>query len=348
MNIKIFRLFCAFSMATLFFGVDKAVAQQDAQFSHYMFNSMYLNPGFAGIDGVTRVTGIFRKQWAGYSTTDGNIGYGSPTAAVISFSTPTPFLKKKLGLGAHFLRDLKGPMATTEIQINGSYHVKIRDGKLGLGLRTGILSQALRTDLYNVIDQNDPTYQALLNDNRVNQIKLDLTAGAWYRTNKYYVGLSVGHIPRSKYSFGLDAVSSRINNHMYLTGGYDFRLGPSLVLTPTALIQTDLNEFTYLFGAMATYNDRFWAGLQARQSIASRDASSGGKTLSNDDIILLVGMSMLKNNALRIGYAFDFVTSGVAAKTRTSHEIMLSYFIPAPWDTPKPKVRTPRYRHDEN
>ena len=58
---------------------------------------MYLNPGFAGIDGVSRVTGIFRKQWVGYTTTDGNTGYGAPTSAVITLSTPTPFLKKKLG-----------------------------------------------------------------------------------------------------------------------------------------------------------------------------------------------------------------------------------------------------------
>ena len=348
MNFKTVRLFCFFFfIALLFIGKKNVLAQQDAQFSQYMFNSMYLNPGFAGIDGVSRVTGIFRKQWVGYTTTDGNTGYGAPTSAVITLSTPTPFLKKKLGLGMHFLRDLKGPLATTEFQIDGAYHIKVRDGKLGLGLRTGILSQSIRTDLYNVIDPSDPIYQSLI-DGNVNQMKLDLTVGAWYRTNKLNVGLSVGHLPKSKFSYGLDSLSSRVNNHIYLTGSYDFRLGPSLVLTPTALVQTDLREFTYLFGALATYNDRFWIGLQARQSVASKDASTGGKTLANDDLILLVGMSMLKNNALRIGYAFDFVTSGVDAKTRTSHEIMLSYFIPAPWDSPKPKVRTPRYRHDEN
>jgi type IX secretion system PorP/SprF family membrane protein len=346
LNSKTVNLFFSFMVALMVFTTGKSYAQQDAQFSHYMFNGMYLNPAYAGIDGVARATGIFRKQWLGYNTTDGNQGYGSPSSAVITVSSPTPFFKKNLGVGLHFLRDLKGPLATTEFQLAGSYHFKIRDGKLGVGLRTGILSQSIRTDLYNVIDQNDPIYQNLI-DGKVNQIKLDLTGGVWYQSTKFYAGLSVGHIPRTKYSFGIDSVSSRINNHIYLTGGYNFRVGPSLVITPTALLQTDINEYTYLFGGMATYNDRFWAGIQARQSIASRDANQGGKKLSNDDIILLVGMSMLKNNALRIGYAFDFVTSGVNAKKRTSHEIMLSYFVPAPWDTPKPKVRTPRYRHDE-
>jgi type IX secretion system PorP/SprF family membrane protein len=346
MNIKNVLLICAFVCSLVLFSTKKSFAQQDAQFSQYMFNSMYLNPGFAGIDGVTRITGIARTQWLDWKATDNNNAYGAPKSAVITVSTPLPILDKKVGAGLHFLRDVKGPLASTEIQISGSYHIKIRDGKLGIGLRTGILSQTINAN-YNVIDQNDPIYQAL-QDGRANQIKADLTAGVWYKTNKFYLGVSLGHIPRSKYTFGLDSVSSRINNHLYITGGYDFRLGPSLVVTPSALVQTDLNEFTYLFGAVGTYNDRFWVGLQARQSIAAKDAQSGGKTLANDDVILLVGMSMLKNNALRIGYAFDFVTSGVSAKKRTSHEIMLSYFIPAPWDTPKPKVRTPRYRHDEN
>jgi type IX secretion system PorP/SprF family membrane protein len=346
MNSTSTRLFFIISVVVMLLNTKSAIAQQDAQFSHYMFNGMFLNPGYAGIEGVTKVTGIARTQWAGYQVSDGDNAYGSPKSAVITLSTPLPILDKKVGLGLHFLRDVKGPLAATEFQVSGSYHIKIRDGVLGLGLRSGILSQTINGN-YKVVDQNDPIYQAL-QQGKANQIKIDLTAGAWYKTSKFYVGLSVGHIPRSKYTFGLDSVSSRVSNHVYLTGGYNFRVGPSLVVTPTALIQTDINEWTYLFGPMVTYNDRFWAGIQARQSIASRDAQKGGKTLANDDIIFLVGFSMLKNNALKIGYSFDFVTSGVNAKKRTSHEIMLSYFVPAPWDTPKPKVRTPRYRHEEN
>jgi hypothetical protein len=127
--------------------------------------------------------------------------------------------------------------------------------------------------------------------------------------------------------------------------------GP-LMITPTALIQSDLNELSYMFGPMVTYNEKFWVGLNARQSFAHRDESKKGKSLSNDDIVFLVGVNALKNKqgkeALRIGYSFDFVTSGLSAKKRTSHEIMLSYMLPSPFGGIKPKVRTPRYRHDEN
>jgi hypothetical protein len=138
---------------------------------------------------------------------------------------------------------------------------------------------------------------------------------------------------------------------MYITGGYNIQLGTNIVVTPSALIQTDLNEVTYLFGGLATYNGKIWAGLNLRQSLAQREASKKGKTLSNDDIILYVGVNLLKNkhgaDALRLGYSFDFVTSGVNAKQRTSHEILVSYMAPTPWAKPKPQIHTPRYRHEQ-
>jgi type IX secretion system PorP/SprF family membrane protein len=331
-----------------------ALAQQDAQFSHYMFNTMYYNPGYAGVEGTTRFTGIFRRQWLGYNPTDqtstsGNqVGGTSPTSTVLTVATLLPILNNKIGAGMHFLYDVRGPLATTELQISGSYLFKLRNATLGIGVRSGFLSQTIRDDWYVVIDPSDPIYQELTNG-RASQMKADLSAGAYFKTAKYYIGASIGHIPRSKYTFGFDtSLSSKISNHLYFTGGYNFRVMPTLVVTPSAFFQTDLNEFTYLFGGMATYNDKLFGGLQFRQSFADRDAAQGGSSLANDDIVVHIGMNMLKDNSLRVGYAIDFVTSGTAAKANTSHEIMLSYVLPSPWLDPKPKVRTPRYRHEEN
>jgi hypothetical protein len=115
-------------------------------------------------------------------------------------------------------------------------------------------------------------------------------------------------------------------------------------------LQTDLNELTYLLGPIVTYNSKIWAGVNVRQSVAQREESKGGKTLSNDDLIFYAGVYMLKNrtgvDALRLGYAFDLVTSGVKAKNRTSHEIMVSYMIPHLCRL-KPKIKTPRYHIEE-
>ncbi|MFN6946703.1 MAG: type IX secretion system membrane protein PorP/SprF [Cytophagaceae bacterium] len=327
--------------------VKTSFAQQDAQFSQYMFNSLYYNPGFAGVEGVTRFTGIHRTQWLNYQPTlyDGV----APQSTIISASTPFP--KQKMGVGGFLMVDRLGPLTTLNFDISISKHVKIGTGTLGLGLSGGVLNQRINANDYIVVEQEDPVYQHLRQNGNISQVRPDLAVGAWYHHKKYYFGASFNHLVRSRFSFGLDQIRSQLNNHLYITGGYNFQVLPNLVVTPSAFVQSDLNTLTYLFGAIATLDERLYAGINVRQSFAERVAGTNeGRRLSNDDIIFLVGVNVLKNaqgvDALRIGYAFDFVTSGVDAKKRTSHEIMLSYLIPNPFGVAAPPVRTPRYRHD--
>jgi hypothetical protein len=82
--------------------------------------------------------------------------------------------------------------------------------------------------------------------------------------------------------------------------------------------------------AIATYNDKFWGGLSFRQG---------------DAAIVLVGVSLLKDNSLRLGYAFDYIIKARPLKRPTSNEIMLSYTLPPPVIRNKPITRTPRFRH---
>jgi type IX secretion system PorP/SprF family membrane protein len=348
-RVKIFLIYF-----TLLLFSTQVFAQQDAQFSQYMFNGLYLNPGYAGIEGVTRGTLINRVQWLGYESTSypdqDPTAFGSPKSFILSGTTKLP--KNYGGAGIYVLNDRLGPIRNLDVQLSYAYHFKVKTGTMGVGVRGGFFSQKVRGNFYHVVDETDPIYLYFKNNGNVSQLKGDLTAGVWYNTKKYYGGVSFTHIPKAQFSLGYDSITSRLINHMYLTGGYNFLLGTNIVITPSALIQTDLNELTYLFGGLATYNNKIWAGINFRQSLAQREVSKKGKTLSNDDIILYVGINVLKNkqgnDALRIGYAFDFVTSGVNAKKRTSHEVLLSYMAPPPWGLPKPKVRTPRYRHEEN
>jgi type IX secretion system PorP/SprF family membrane protein len=325
-----------------------AYSQQDAQYSHYMFNSMNFNPGYAGLEGNTRFTGLFRKQWLGYSSTSDAPGGTSPTSAVITASTLLPFFNKSTGAGINFSYDSKGPVNTTEFDLSLAYHFKIKTGKLGVGLRSGFRYENLNSNWYNVIDKSDPIYESIL-ASPSNQMKADVAGGLYWLTPKYYIGVSASHFTGTKYNYGVDtSLASKLNTHIYGTAGYTFNLSGGMIkLTPNAYFQTDTKNYTYLFGAMLTYNDKFYGGISARQSIANKEVTVGGNTLSNDDIIFLVGVNFMKNNAMRLGYAFDYVTSGAQAKTRTSHEIMLSYVIPSPWLDPKPVVRTPRYRQEE-
>ncbi|HSZ25419.1 MAG TPA: type IX secretion system membrane protein PorP/SprF [Cytophagaceae bacterium] len=323
-------------------------AQQDAQFSQYMFNSLFYNPGNAGIEGVTRATVITRKQWLGYSKNSSYISPGgtSPTSQAIGINSRLPFLKSRTGAGLGIIYDNLGPITTYQIQLSGAYHVKIGDGLLGIGARAGTYAQSLRADWYKVVDQTDPIYTAL--QSNTTQLKLDYTAGLWYQTSKWYAGVSVDHLTRQAFTYGAGStISSILNNHMYITGGYTFQLSPSLKVTPTAMVQTDMKQWTVLVGPMVDYNSKFWVGLNARQSAGKTNGNSKS-VYSVNDLIAYAGINLMKNNALRVGFAFDFVTNGQKALSGTSQEIMLSYMVPSPGAALKPKVRTPRYRHDEN
>jgi hypothetical protein len=80
---------------------------------------------------------------------------------------------------------------------------------------------------------------------------------------------------------------------------------------------------------MATFNTRYWAGLSLRQQ---------------DALIPFVGLSFLKNNAMKVGFAYDYTLINQSAKATSSYEIMLSYSLPAFVPPVKPVIRTPRYR----
>lgn len=349
--MKIIRLL-PIIFSFIVFAQTLSYAQQDAQFSQYMFNSMYYNPGFAGIDGLSRATAIYRNQYTGYAPTIDK--GGAPQSFVATGSTLTPLLNKSVGLGANFLYDKIGPLVTYQFQLSASYLLKFKNGgTLGIGGRIGAVGQRTGTSDYRVNDDQDFIYQEL-SRGAISQFKPDVNIGLVYRTPKYYFGVSMSHIIKSTFTYGIsnNVVSSVLKDHLYVTGAYNFDLGTLIKLTPSFLLQTDTKQLTYLFGAIATYNDRFWLGINLRESAAKKDVNTGGKKLSNDDIVFLAGVNIIKNkqnnNSLKIGYAFDFVTSGVNAKANTSHEILLSYIVIPPWDKIKPKVRTPRYRHDEN
>jgi type IX secretion system PorP/SprF family membrane protein len=338
-----FKLSFLLVLLTLGFG---SFAQQDAQFSQYMFNGLYFNPGYTGIENLLRTTLIVRDQWTGYDPSQGS--GGAPRSAILSIGTPIK--DYKIGVGAYFLLDEVGPLRNINANLSASKHFEINNGLLGLGINGGVYSQKFRNN-YRVYQEDDDIYRYLVDpNNQGSQLVPDINAGIWYEHKKYYGGVSFYHIPRANFDYGSSKISSELSNHMYITAGYRLQPAHTITVTPSFLIQTDLHQITYLFGGLVEYNKKIWAGLHVRQSIAKREESKGGKTLSNDDIILYLGINVLKNkqnqDALRVGYAFDFVTNGASAKARTSHEIMLSYMIPNVWGPDRPPVRTPRYRHE--
>jgi len=298
-----------------------AEAQQDPQFTQYMFNTLYYNPAFAGLEGVTKFTALHRSQWLGYTPTVGS--GGAPTTQLISFTSP--LFKLNSGIGAYIVNDNLGPQTNLEAQLSYAYHLAVKDGKLSLGLRAGMYSQTIDWDKYIPIDQDDP----LLGPEGANsQQRFDLAVGAFFRKEKYYAGLSFNHLTKANFDFDLGQRSA-LQTHMYFTGGYFYDVNFDLRFQFMTLIKTDFTKTTFDVGGIAYIKDTMWGGLSFRQSEAA---------------ILLLGYSFLKDKSLKLGYALDYVIKDQQAKQPTSHEFMLTYELPV---TPlgKKVVRTPRYRH---
>lgn len=326
-NRNIF-LFSFFNILIIF-GTHFVLAQQDPQFSQYMFTHTYINPAYVGINNQTEILGLYRSQWTGLKAS-GDATSGVPYSQMITASTKIRAINSGIGLLA--VNDNLGPQSNLYLRGSYSYHLNITENtKLGLGLSAGLYRSGINGSILKENDKNDPTIEY----NRANpyHTTIDIAAGLWLQNKKFYVGLSLNHLNQpSLYKFGNS--ESILYRHYYFTAGYYANLNENWMIIPSVITKGDLKNFSNLqfdFSTIAVYNNyKFWGGLSYRHL---------------DALVAIIGIGLLKNNALRIGYAFDLTIIGNAAKAGTSHEIMASYFIPVKELIPKPVIRTPRFRY---
>jgi type IX secretion system PorP/SprF family membrane protein len=301
-----------------------ALAQQDPQFSQYMFNALYFNPAYAGVEGRTRFQLLHRSQWTAYQAS-----FDDGTAPITqNFSLNSPILRLRSGVGLHIVNDRLGPLNNVEAQAAYAYHFPVKKGKLSLGIRGGMYAQTLDFEKYRAIDQGDPNLAG--RNGRESQVRPDLALGIFYRAEKFYGGVSVNHIVRSEFDFGSDDLKNPLSNHIYVTAGYDYDLTYQVVLTPSVLLKSDFNSYSVEVSTLATYEQKYWGGLSFRQG---------------ESISALIGLSFMKDNQMRIGYAFDYIIKAQPVKRPTSNEILLSYTLPPPIPSTKSVTRTPRFRY---
>ena len=177
-------------LTTLFLShVIDVRAQQDPQFSQYMFNSLHYNPAFAGVEGVARFTAVHRTQWLGFNTTfDGN--GGNPNTEVLNFSMP--IAKVRGGVGVELSNDNLGPQNNFKALVSYGFNHRINQSIISIGIRGGIFAQTIDYDQLRPVQPDDP----LLIDKsgRASQVKPDLAAGIWYSAPKYYFGIAMNHL----------------------------------------------------------------------------------------------------------------------------------------------------------
>ncbi len=309
----------------LFQGVS--IAQQDAQFTQFMFNPLYYNPASAGLSNGNTVTAIHRSQWFGY---DGTINpSGAPTTQMVSYNTSSQLWNG--GLGVHFVNDRLGPSSNLELQISGSYFIDLPgDASVSMGLKVGFFSSQLNFDDLVVVDPTDN----LIISGSESQLRPDLGFGFLYRRGNFFGGLSANHVIQPEFDFGTGQISNQLFRHYYFNAGFDYPLTAQITLTPSVLIKSvGLYSYSWDIGVVAKYNDQFWGGIAYRQS---------------ESASLMGGYKLMKDQGLTLAYAVDLVLSDAASKEPTSQEVMLIYTFGSKNGTRnlgKNIIRTPRYRY---
>jgi len=292
-------------------------AQQEAMFTHYMFNTLAINPAYAGSRDALTVTALHRSQWVGFD--------GAPTTQTLTLHAPV--LNDKIGLGLSVLKDKIGPLNTTAIYADFAYKIKVSNkGRLAFGLKGGI--NLVQGDL-NTLQLDDASDQSFSN-NIESDLLPNFGFGMYYSTSKWYVGLSTPKLLENKFENSISTTSTQSSaekRHYFLIAGTVFNLNSdgSIKLKPTTFVKvTNGAPFEADITGMFIIKDKIELGAMFRTS----DAAG-----------LLVGYNF--TDQLRFGYSFDWSFVNTTFKYNNgSHEVMLRYdFI----FNDKAKIRSPRY-----
>lgn len=282
--------------------LNKVEAQQDPQYTHYMYNMSVVNPAYATATPETlNLGGLYRTQWVG--------AVGAPKTATFFAHAP---VSHNVELGLSFISDDIGDGAKKENNIFGdfAYVLQLNDKhRLSFGLKAGVTIFETNFNGF-VLESGSNSTDPAFNQN-INSVFPNLGAGAFYFTDKYYVGLSAPNLLATKHleeRQGVNRFGSE-NVHVFFTGGYVFQINQNLKLKPSfmakgvkgapGVVDVSANVLMY---------DKFELGLSYRLD----DSVSG---LCNINI----------TPSLRIGYAYDYTVTNLGNFNSGTHEILLLF-----------------------
>ena len=307
-----------FAIVLVISSFEFATAQQDAQYTQYMYNTIVVNPAYAGSRGVFSAAALYRSQWVGLD--------GAPTTQTLNLNSP---VSKRVGLGLSIVNDEIGNGTNQDTYIDAAFSYSIptgRDGKLSFGLKAG--GHFLNLDFNKLANYRQESTPAGIDDIQ-KKFSPNFGAGIYYHTDKFYAGLSVPNFLQTEHydnSGGQNSsflATERMN--WYLITGYVFELNPDLKFKPAALIK-------------AVKGAPLQADLSA--SFLLRDKFSVGAAYRWDAALsALVGFQL--SDQLMLGLAYDRETTdlGNSSFNNGSFEVFLRYELRTRYN----KVITPRF-----
>lgn len=264
--------------------------QQLPQFTQYMFNTISVNPAYAGSRETMNLTALHRNQWAGLD--------GNPTTSTFSFHTPMN--NERVGLGISYITDQLGFESTNYVYGDFSYTIPVSyNAKLSFGLKGGFTNYKLENP-----DINDPFFNA-----NFNSWKPNFGAGIYLSSERWYAGISSPRILNTDLNEGEFEALER--NSYYAIAGLVLDISADIKFRPTVLSKfTNGAPASYDFTTSFLFYDKFWMGASYRLN----DASNFGAF-----------MDYQVSNNLRLGYAYDLPTDTIRPYSGGTHEVILIF-----------------------
>lgn len=272
-----------------------AWSQQDPMFTHYMYNTLWLNPAYAGTREALTITGINRSQWVGFD--------GAPVDQ--SLTLHTPILNGKMGVGLSVVNDKIGPTKNTMIAIDLAYHVTLtKKSKLSFGIKGLLNMYSNSVSNLKINNETDPAFAQNYRGTLGN-----VGAGVYYHHENFYVGLSTPELLENKLDGSLTS-ASKAQRHYYVIAGAMIPMNKNLKFKPTGFLK-------------ATEGAPIQGDITA--SFLMYDVFSlGAMYRTGDGVGALLAYSF--TDQFTVGYSYDFSLANTTGKYNSgSHEIMLRY-----------------------
>jgi type IX secretion system PorP/SprF family membrane protein len=276
-------------------------AQQAPMYTHYMYNTLMVNPAYAGSRDALTVTALYRTQWVDFK--------GAPVTQTLSLHTP--IINQHIGVGLSVLNDKIGPTNNTSVFADFAFIMNLtKKSKLALGVSAGANMFQANLNTLNLDQGSDPAFQTNVN----NKVTPNFGFGAYYSRERFYAGISAPNLVQNSYSVtnpeNITTLISKEQRHYFLIAGTLINLSPNLAFKPTALI-----KMTPAAPMEADVTASF---------ILMKKLLLGAMVRTGDAVGGLVGLNI--TDQLHIGYSYDWSYGLRTFKyNQGSHEIVLRY-----------------------
>ncbi len=301
-------------------GTFSSNAQQDPQYTQYMYNTQVVNPAYVGSRDALSFGLLLRTQWVSLE--------GAPRSGTFTVSSPFGSLDN-MGLGLTIVHDQRGIETESNITVDYSYSINTSDvSELSFGVKAGM--DILDVDFGKLnLDPSLPSPDALLENNIDNKVQPQIGAGVYFNTEKFYAGISVPnfltnkHFDESSFNNNQTSTLAAERLHYFLIAGYVFDLSENLKFKPATLVKA-VSGSPLQWDASANFliNDKFTVGAAYRWSAA---------------LSAMLGFQV--SDEIFIGFGYDYQTTDIEEYSDGSYELMLRYEL---FKKPE-RVLTPRF-----